>query len=946
MCDTTYRPRPTHRSLGWFLIFWLLPVTATPQPVESAKPTVPPDTYGRWEMLDGPPEISSDGRWLAYQIQRVDREHELRVRALDGDIEHVASWGQSPEFSANGEWIAWIRGVPENDRETGDEEARTGAGLLALTTGDRQEHDAITQFAFDKSGQFLALLGFPPAEEPETTGADLLLLDLSAGTTTTFGNVTEYAWSEVGSQLAFTLRTRNDTGNGVQVFDPTEGRLRTLETSRSTYRGLAWREMAADLAFLRSLDPAGADDDAQALVTWQGLDATTAQSRQLPLVEALERDEAIVRHRVPRWSDDGRLVAFGIRPTKETYDADMDDPPADSDNDDPDIEQDEAADEDDTTLPALQIWHSTDVRLVPEQQAAEDRDARRTLLAVWHLNDDTVIRIGTELSDDTELLGGWKHGVERTESPYPWGAMFGRPYHDVWLVETDTGVRSKVLERERYVWESAGGRYLLTFDGDHFWSVDLVSRERHDLTSGLGAIFRNQEYDTPTDRTPPYGVGGWFEDDASVLLYSRFDVWRVTPDGSGGTRLTDGVGDQVVHRVIDLHPDADTFDPKQPLYFSLRNEQTEQRGFARREPGDTHAESLLLEDKWHGALTKARDTDVFVFRTEARDDSADFFVAGPDLSSTRQVTATNPFQDDYAWTRSELLDFESETGVPLQAALLYPAVYDPAIRYPMIVYTYEIQAPQIHRYEAPDERDYYNFTAWTQHGYFVLLPDIVYRARAPGLSALEAVRPAVEHVVDRGVVDRERVGLIGHSWGGYQATFLSTRTDLFAASVAGAPLTDFVSFMGQIHWTPGVAELSHWETGQARMEVPFWEDPDAHRRASPIHRVHEMETPLLMAFGDDDGVVDWDQGTEFYNFARRAGKQMVLLVYEEEGHGFRAKANQIDYHRRILEWFGHYLKGARPPAWITDGVPLSELEAEKRRVADSARRKPQNDPRP
>ena len=153
--------------------------------------------------------------------------------------------------------------------------------------------------------------------------------------------------------------------------------------------------------------------------------------------------------------------------------------------------------------------------------------------------------------------------------------------------------------------------------------------------------------------------------------------------------------------------------------------------------------------------------------------------------------------------------------------------------------------------------------------------------------------------VEMGVADPDAVGLIGHSWGGYQATFLPTRTDIFAASVAGAPLTDFVSFMGALHWNPGIAELSHWETGQARMEVPFWEDPEAHRRNSPVHEVHNMETPLLMAFGDEDGVVDWDQGTEFFNFARRAGKQMVLLVYEGEDHGFREEANQKDYHRRI-----------------------------------------------
>ena len=117
------------------------------------------------------------------------------------------------------------------------------------------------------------------------------------------------------------------------------------------------------------------------------------------------------------------------------------------------------------------------------------------------------------------------------------------------------------------------------------------------------------------------------------------------------------------------------------------------------------------------------------------------------------------------------------------------------------------------------------------------------------------------------------------------------------------------------------------------MEVPFWEDPEAHRRSSPIHEVQNMETPLLMAHGNEDGVVDWDQATEFYNFARRAGKEMVLLVYEGEDHGFRIEANQKDYHRRILEWFGHYLKGEPAAAWITEGIALEDLEDEKTRVA-------------
>ena len=138
--------------------------------------------------------------------------------------------------------------------------------------------------------------------------------------------------------------------------------------------------------------------------------------------------------------------------------------------------------------------------------------------------------------------------------------------------------------------------------------------------------------------------------------------------------------------------------------------------------------------------------------------------------------------------------------------------------------------------------------------------------------------------------------------------------------MAGAPITNFLSFAGAIHWTPGIAEFDHWETGQARMQVPPWEDVEAYLRNSPIARVQDLRTPLLMEVGDADGTVDWHQGLEFYNFARRAGnKDFVLLVYPGEDHGLRKKENQVDYHRRILQWFGHYLKGEPAPRWMTEG---------------------------
>ena len=183
-----------------------------------------------------------------------------------------------------------------------------------------------------------------------------------------------------------------------------------------------------------------------------------------------------------------------------------------------------------------------------------------------------------------------------------------------------------------------------------------------------------------------------------------------------------------------------------------------------------------------------------------------------------------------------------------------------------------------------------------------------------------------------GAADPARVGVVGHSWGGFDTTFLATHTDMFAAAVAGAPITDLVSNYGNHHWSSGIAETDHIETGQQRMEVPLYEDLAAYIRNSAVFNVQNMKTPLMIEVGDNDGTVFWHQGIELYNIARRARKDVVLLAYNGEDHGLRKKQNQMDYQQRILQWFGHYLKDEPGPAWITNGMSVLERERELKRA--------------
>ena len=306
-----------------------------------------------------------------------------------------------------------------------------------------------------------------------------------------------------------------------------------------------------------------------------------------------------------------------------------------------------------------------------------------------------------------------------------------------------------------------------------------------------------------------------------VLLYDKFDVWEVAANGTKAARLTDGAAEQTEYRVVDVDPDVDPIDRSKPIYLDMSGTWSKKSGIARLAPGASAPEKLVWLDKSVTRLARAKDADVYQYVVQSYEDSPDAFVGGGDLKGAKQVTATNPFQSKYAWGRAELVEFKSEKGQRLQGVLRYPAGYERGKKYPMIVYVYEKRSDSLHNYIAPSEREYYNGSSFTSAGYFFFEPDIVFRPREPGLSVVECVRPAVAAVAQMGVIDPKRVGMIGHSWGGFDTAFMATHTDTFAAAVAGAPITDLVSNYGSHHFSSGIAETDHIETGQQRMQVPL-----------------------------------------------------------------------------------------------------------------------------
>ena len=571
---------------------------------------------------------------------------------------------------------------------------------------------------------------------------------------------------------------------------------------------------------------------------------------------------------------------------------------------------------------------------MPRQKINARTDRQRNLLGAWHVESNRFVQLAADLFERVTPVRRQPMAYAANWTGYAMERTIGRPAADVYLVDTGTGARTKVKDRveDQYLQASPGGRYLLYLEADQFWTIDTATRTVVNVTKNAATSFVDRESDATIKQKPPFGVAGWTSNDEAVLLYDKFDVWKVAANGSGATRLTDGAAEQVRHRYLRLDPDEEWIDPSKPMHVSLFGSWTKRSGYGRLDPGTPAVKRLLFDDKSITGLARAKDADVYAYVAQRFDDPPAALVGGPELKDARAVVKTNAFASDYAWGKSELIEYKNDRGERMQGALFYPAGYQPGKKYPMIVYMYERLSDGLHRWSSPSDREPYNAAVFTSLGYLYLQPDIVFRPREPGVSVVECVGPAVKRVIAMGPADPARVGIIGHSWGGFDTVYLATHTTMFAAGVAGAPITDLVSNYGNHHWSAGIAETDHIETGQQRMEVPLWEDLQAYVRNSAVFGISTMKTPLLVAFGDNDGTVHWHQGVELYNIARRAKKDVVMLVYGGEDHSNRRKPNQLDYQRRIVQWFGHYLKGEPAAAWITDGVSFLDREQELKRL--------------
>jgi dipeptidyl aminopeptidase/acylaminoacyl peptidase len=910
------------------------------------------EDYGAWSRISEV-ALSPDGRWMTYAYAPNDGDTRFFYRdlnRLDAVPADTVANGSGPAFSPDSRWLAFLSSPPEAEAERLREQRQPvprTLHLVDLSSGDEVEMENVASFTFSEDSRWLAAQkpgagggGGAGAGGPSAVpgggrggargggagagggegarGADLILRDLSAGTTRNLGNVAEHAFNEAGTHLAYVVDADGKAGNGLYLMELDGGRIVPLSTGDFLYQGMSWDEDGRALAVLRGNKPEGMEQRENVLLAFPDALGSVVGGVQAPVVfepgtaDGFPEGFVVSEFYTPQWSEDRARVFVGIR------------------------EQLETVEESDEPRANVDVWHWKDVREQSVQMVQANRDRRATDLAAVNLEGVRFVRLADEdvtrvqLTDD----GRWVVGFD--DSPYRLDPDHANNRNDVYRIDPMTGDRSLIAETLIHsMGTSPDSRWFLFWQDRRVQAFDLNSGETFDLTAHAGGVdFENKEFDTPVEK-PAYGVGGWSNDGEWVFLYTKYDIWKVAPDREESYNVTFSQGDtdEVQFRIVDLDPEDDGIDTTQPLLLSAYGEWTKKSGYFRARDGGA-PDPLVWEDAMLGAgggfrspgVQKAENADRVIFTRQTFVNFPDWWLTDTRFRRPRRITEANPQQSEYAWGSRVLVDYTDERGNDLQATLTLPAGYTPGEQYPMIMYFYEKMSQRHHEYSMPVYDDRPHMSTYASNGYLVLMPDIVYDEGYPGSSALDDVVASARAVIDAGYADPDRICLQGHSWGGYETSFILTQTDMFACVVTGAPLTNLVSMYNINYKQTGNPNGPILEWSQGRMNTSPFHDFELYVSQSPIHHVANITTPFLILQGTADGAVDWNQGLEYYNAARRMGKEVIFLSYPDEPHHLGREENQKDFQIRMKQFFDHYLKDAPMPRWMSEGVPFLEKD--------------------
>lgn len=722
--------------------------------------------------------------------------------------------------------------------------------------------------------------------------------------------VTEYVLSEKGGKIAFVTKGDSTYSEGVYVFDTNSESLSPIFRAKGKYYSFSWDEVGSQLTFVSDLDTTKAPIHYPNLHYWKSDSAMIIASGS---ENGKSKDLLISEHFGNHFSKDGKTLYFGYKEMPIVQDTSL-------------LEEE---------IVNVEVWSYQDKKLHTQQKIDKEADSKRSYTVAYDVGTNQIIQLGnatiTEVIESDE--GNSSNLLGINDQPYGERISWeGFPYYkDLYAINKETGSSTLIKSEVRGSGQmSPGGKYAYWYDVvDSAWfTYNFATKKETQITNNSQVPFYNERHDTPS-HPYPYGVMTWTENDNKVLIYDRWDIWQVDPKGeSDMTRITpNGREKEIKYRYIKLDDEERFVKSGQKLLLGAFYEDDKSEAiFELTFKKGAKPVKKISGDFQFDNFKKAQESNEIIYSKENFNIFPDLLITSNGFKKFTKISNVNPQQKDYSWGSIELYKWTSLDGQELEGMLVKPGNFDPNKKYPLMVNFYEKSADRLNNHRDPfPHRSTINYSFYASRGYVIFNPDVHYKDGYPGESAYNCVISGINSLIEDGFVDKDRIGVQGHSWGGYQVAYLVTKTDIFKCAESGAPVPNMISAYGGIRWWTGLSRMFQYEHTQSRIGGTLWEYPQRFIENSPIFYIDKINTPVLIMHNDQDGHVPWYQGIEFFVAMRRLGKPSWFLNYQGEPHWPQKLQNRIDFNIRMQQYFDHYLMDAPMPKWMKDGVPALKM---------------------
>ncbi len=852
-----------------------------------SKPPVDNETYKKFhEYSVASPSISNNGKWIAYSYSAPETGSVLVIESVDGKFKREFKDAFGAVFTEDNRWVIF----------------NSSGGLIFLDLiKKRQQIKNGGRFSVPEKGDG-RWLSFQQ-------GQDVIIRDLRSETEKTFSGGTSVSFNSEG-----TIATV-ETDSTLQWVS-----LPSLQ-ARTIYHG----SKASNLTF----DPSGTrcsfvigDGDENVIYEYShGLESAKILVNSSSA--GVKTGMKIVNGPL-HYSADGKRLFFKL---SEAIKKSEKDSSVITDN--------------------LDLWNYKDAFLQSAQlvqiKTLSKMPQNFKYTAVASVADGKVVQL--EDANAKIVINGTKDEGEYVvvenfvnDRELFWNTSYVRSYT---VISTRDGSRKVFLPKAPLFMTrptiSAKEKFVIWYDPSQkmYMSYETETGIIRKLTPDITVPLWKENVERPVAIGNNYGIAGWLPEDKGFFVYDKYDIWQVDPLGKkAAVNITGGYGRQneISFRISQEAFKENIFQPSQTLLLTAFNNK-KQNGFWKKKlnmsgyPAMLNMASCLYyfpESQVEGIShadyvpVKARDAEVYLVTRETATEFPNWYIT-TDLKSYRKLTNVHP-EKNYNWMTSELINWKMLDGKTSQGILYKPEDFDSSKKYPVIFQYYEKRSDALNFFRGPElSMGALDISWYVSNGYLVFEPDIYYTIGHPAKSAVNSVVSAANYLSKLAYVDASKMGLQGHSFGGFETNWIIANSTLFAAAQEGAGPSDMISMYGGLsHGENSIA--SPIETAQLRMGTTPWISADLFIENSPIFNVDKITTPLMIMHNKEDNAVPFAQAVEIFTALRRLQKPVWLLQYDGESHTIGDEKNKLDFTIRQQQFFDHYLKGKPAPVWMVEGI--------------------------